>query len=560
MSGGLTIDMDSDSGEQRYTVERPNPVDHEDSVLTEARLALKKGALEDARDICLKTLASDPDNAEAWYVLGLVAAKVYLVDDAINLFGQAIILAPASADSHYHLGRMLQIRERYHEAVASYETALGLDAAHKEASNRLFMILHHLKDECFDAGDYQRSAAYYRRYRELTNPDAHCIASVFPVMTVSDWARAQGALVLELEGNALTCPIHAPNIWGKASAESAQSIARIAPTPCVARIDNAVLKGREGFVVTEDQTLLYDKAILGQDRLAWHYEPSIKKHSQNFVLVGAGYTERMDIDRAVSLLGHSSTTYAHWITEYLTRFYLLDQIADADDVLVLVDRELHPNHLEALHLVNTRRRAIALVPKTAICRVGELLVVAPPASPAFLYREGVLPRPDDFVIAREAVDYLRRKTQVLHAPSGDRSSRLYLSRAGLSLRKLHNEAEIENLMVARGFQVVCTEELTFREQVRLFSSARVIVGAAGSGLANMVFAPPGAQVLAFAKPVESANYWYFGNIAEASGHRLIYLHGAPVRRDDIALQDQWDMLLDLEQLDAAVSDLLAGQD
>ena len=82
-------------------------------------------------------------------------------------------------------------------------------------------------------------------------------------------------------------------------------------------------------------------------------------------------------------------------------------------------------------------------------------------------------------------------------PSPLRARRVYLSRRSHAhpMRILLNEAELERALAARGFSIVRPERLRPREQIALCGQADVVVGASGAGLANALFAAPGALVV-----------------------------------------------------------------
>ena len=69
-------------------------------------------------------------------------------------------------------------------------------------------------------------------------------------------------------------------------------------------------------------------------------------------------------------------------------------------------------------------------------------------------------------------------------------------------RALKNEAEVEALLQSFGFASVAPGNLSVEEQIRLFRGARVIVGAHGAGLTNVVFCRPATKVL----ELVSSNY------------------------------------------------------
>ena len=70
-----------------------------------------------------------------------------------------------------------------------------------------------------------------------------------------------------------------------------------------------------------------------------------------------------------------------------------------------------------------------------------------------------------------------------------------MSRADARLRRIVNEDELIDRLSRHGFAVVRPGEYSAAEQAQIFSRARVIVGAHGNGLTNIVFAPQGATVI-----------------------------------------------------------------
>ena len=54
-------------------------------------------------------------------------------------------------------------------------------------------------------------------------------------------------------------------------------------------------------------------------------------------------------------------------------------------------------------------------------------------------------------------------------------------------RRLKNEDKVQEYLISEGFLIVNLEELTLDEQVSLFSTASVVIGFHGAGLANIIF-------------------------------------------------------------------------
>jgi hypothetical protein len=78
-----------------------------------------------------------------------------------------------------------------------------------------------------------------------------------------------------------------------------------------------------------------------------------------------------------------------------------------------------------------------------------------------------------------------------------RGARLIVSRGGGGhiARRLVNEDAVIRALEAQGFQTVLAERLSFREQVELFATAEIVVGAHGAGLTNMLHAPQQATLI-----------------------------------------------------------------
>jgi capsular polysaccharide biosynthesis protein len=76
------------------------------------------------------------------------------------------------------------------------------------------------------------------------------------------------------------------------------------------------------------------------------------------------------------------------------------------------------------------------------------------------------------------------------------AERIYVSRRRLvSFREMSNEEEIEAALAPLGFAIIYPQDLTFDQQVAIFSRARVVVGQHGAGLTNAAFASPGCLVI-----------------------------------------------------------------
>jgi capsular polysaccharide biosynthesis protein len=93
-----------------------------------------------------------------------------------------------------------------------------------------------------------------------------------------------------------------------------------------------------------------------------------------------------------------------------------------------------------------------------------------------------------------AVQFLRRS----FLPRADLNyaapPRFYLRRVG-KYRPLLNEEEVVDFFQKRGWAIVDTEQLPLARQIALFARAEMICAPHGAGLTNLLWCPPGCQVL-----------------------------------------------------------------
>ncbi len=90
--------------------------------------------------------------------------------------------------------------------------------------------------------------------------------------------------------------------------------------------------------------------------------------------------------------------------------------------------------------------------------------------------------------------------------------KIFISRKTASYRKMLNEDEVFAEFEALGFVRYDLAELSFLEQVRLVHDAKIIVAAHGSGLTNLMFATPGAQVVEIFQQRGDCGFYYLSQM------------------------------------------------
>ncbi|MBF0333770.1 MAG: glycosyltransferase family 61 protein [Alphaproteobacteria bacterium] len=174
-----------------------------------------------------------------------------------------------------------------------------------------------------------------------------------------------------------------------------------------------------------------------------------------------------------------SETYFHWILETLPRLWYRDALPELADVPVIVPGQPTRFQRETLDALGVTRT----IPFT-----GQAIRAKRLYFPTFM-------APTSF--STEMMDWIKESLCRVFGldPDAKPSRLIYASRRKARARHILNEAEIAPMLAARGFEVMCLEDLSLRDQVALFSQAKVVVAPNGSGTANFVFAPRGAALI-----------------------------------------------------------------
>ena len=117
-------------------------------------------------------------------------------------------------------------------------------------------------------------------------------------------------------------------------------------------------------------------------------------------------------------------------------------------------------------------------------------------------------------------------------PPSETPKKIFLRRNS-NYRKLENSAEIEAVLSEYGYVVVDPEKLDFLQQVALFSQADSIIGPTGAAFANVVFCKPDTKITILITRSNVVPYWYWQNMACASGKTVEYVLSEKMYQNEI---------------------------
>ena len=222
---------------------------------------------------------------------------------------------------------------------------------------------------------------------------------------------------------------------------------------------------------------------------------------------------RREVRPALVFHGWGVRVYGHFLIEMLPKLLLAARFpALFEGIVPVLDRQMEPWLIGILH------DHCGIDPMRAIwfdSAVEQLVLERAVVLPLLTRAEGYHP------VTSALIDGFASRVGKV---AGEMPTRLFVARGDFNnpaapRRRLVNEADLAALAQERfGFSVIRPEQLDFAAQVGLFAQARVIIGQAGSGMHNALFAPSGARVgmIRFPAPDQSA-------IAALRHQRIAYL-------------------------------------
>jgi hypothetical protein len=219
-------------------------------------------------------------------------------------------------------------------------------------------------------------------------------------------------------------------------------------------------------------TLMYgstEDPFFVRESITWPFE-SILSHGLEVPEVKQ-VAERIS---GTSVVFPTTPNYYHWLIEDLPLALRAAEVAPDATFLAFNEGITNRHRLVAQHL------GLRLMPTQVVVAMDEQVLPGRSSDSWFVH-------PAD---ARRLHDL---GAAIAGGEAGD-AEHIYISRRNAA-RALPGEAQLEALLVDRGFTILHLEEMDWTDQIRAFRGARIIVGPHGAGLANLVFTPPGARLV-----------------------------------------------------------------
>lgn len=519
---------------------------------------LKNGDPKAALEAMKIATMLDGSNPNHFLRIGICHLQLDQIPEAIDAFQEALRLNPEHGETFYALANFLHQIEDHPAALEAGLHAMKFsDGAHKILAEQL------LSEILFVSGHYDDAQILHDNqlasYSKLQiHPKAKSTSVVAAVTSVEQWCLEQQlpffTIIQEREWET-----HRPIVFGDIPVEMSFNPITI-PKTYVAEIENALIfPGHEIFLVDDKKIALYDRLMQFGDWHCMRPEGVLSLISNDHVMIDAPPVATKSISNGIFLMSEVWYNYAHWLTEQISRIFLIDQDKKYEGIPILVNEGIYPQQREALELVLEGRHPIQTLKRDQSYTVQKLVY------PSILsgyhkrrYRDTEKATPSDGPCHPEAINFVRHQ---LLKPIPNKQlprKRLWISRKKQlksGQRRLLNETEIEALFVANGFEAIQPETLSLKEQIALFSQAEMIAAPAGAALMNMIFAPADTKILILTKNHPQVNYYYFTNVAQIIGQPIAYVTGEGVKNFGV-LGFETDFSIDINKIKASFKHFL----
>ncbi|UUE10639.1 glycosyltransferase family 61 protein [Dickeya zeae] len=301
------------------------------------------------------------------------------------------------------------------------------------------------------------------------------------------------------------------------------------PSIYVSIVPLGVVSGGTNFIRINGETICHDLFDFVRDYTSEELHGRLRVNGVKKMACWLyAETDSETIPSGASFVDACAPNYAHWLTEVLPRIAAFCSDDRFNDIPLIVNQGLHENIMESIFSISGSSRKVITLPIGKSLRVHKLYVTSVAGYVPFDRRKNKSSGHSQGVFSPIAIRLVCE-----NLPSftmGDEINwpeRIYLKRNS-HVRLLENSLELEHHLVNEGFVIISPEELTFIQQVQLFRHAKFIISSTGAALANIIFSPVDAKIIILMSKYRNMSYWYWQNIACATGKKITYVLGAVV--------------------------------
>lgn len=315
---------------------------------------------------------------------------------------------------------------------------------------------------------------------------------------------------------------------------------RVPPPPCMVELRDVTVLGPFGLGITSDGQFIKD-TVAGPRQSRSRIEKILCRSlgvNGPIRTYKAVNSPNVDPDRSLDAAGALIPVwknYYHWLLECLPKVLGFDIAQQELGVTptILVPEHAPPWVRESLKLAGVDRSRIAAC-TGGVTHVDRFYVPTYP-EPSRLECVGLRQRMRD-----NLTDHITGTRQEL-------PERIFVSRQNANVRRIKNWNEVTRVLNRYDIVPYALEEHSVKEQIRLFTSANLVVGPHGAGLANIVFGN------------DCTVFELFGHKQKTTFYRLAKVMGLEYHAM-FANHERRDIVIDIPRLEAKLQGILNGEE
>lgn len=232
------------------------------------------------------------------------------------------------------------------------------------------------------------------------------------------------------------------------------------------------------------------------------------------------------IECGIHLFKENETNYSNFLVEVAPKLNLLEsQLAIDPSVPLLVSNNLADTVYDLIDILKHPCRSVLRLHPFSLYKIRRLYMISDLSH--IVDFDHLLPKPEHCFFPRRIVSEMVEKV-ITAKRSEDRIDRkIYLKRGKLR-RAVANEAELIDVALKYGFEIVDMADLSLAAQVNYLASARQVIGATGAAFTNLLWCNENTKVMVFFSrhPLSNASFWE--RISEIKGLQLQVMYGRRV--------------------------------